>query len=155
MEAANGIWWWKYNIPSGVMGTTRPFFNRRKLVESLNDRGFLIILREPVNRDRPLSMDARYDESFIWKVRALNSTRSWDVFNYNEYVDAWTEVLQAQAEYTSSIETAGLSNLGSLEEEYFKELKTKCYEIKLGNRQEGEGAFKLLTYLRSHLRIPA
>jgi hypothetical protein len=148
IDVVHALFQYNYRMPDFPYKNTRPLYNHRKLVERLEDDGFTVILREPVQRDRPLSMDARYDESFLWRV-GVPGLRSWNMFNFAQYREAWAKIASLIFERNSCEDGSAALSPGSLETEYFKQLKTECYKIKLGNRAEGEGAFKLLSYLRS------
>jgi len=145
------LWEWVSRTSDYPYKNTKPLFNRQKIVERLIDHDYIVHLREPIIRDRPLSIPARYDESFLWKV-GVPGLRVRNVMRFAEYCESWHEISNLIAEHNSSTLDAVQGSLGNIEEEYLKELKSYCAELKHVDRAEGEGAFKLLSHIRQTAR---
>lgn len=132
-----------------IFALTKPLIMRRPMIQQLQDNGYNLTFREPRNYEAPPSMETRYELSSLWEFSFPDRAKVWDLFDYQQHVELQELVTKLIDEEQSLSDGAANASLGSLEDDYLKRLKTKCFEIKLANKQEGEGAFKLLTQVRN------
>jgi len=152
IEVMHAVWRTLYDAQQErIYMLTKPLIVRKPMIEGLQKNGWSLTFREPRNYDAPPSMESRYEAAGLWLVSLPDEARVWNLFVHSEHVALQEHIVSLMADVDSSDEGASLDSLGSTQAEYLRELKTKCFEIKLANRQEGEGAFKLLSILRSTL----
>jgi hypothetical protein len=152
-SVVQAIWDHVYDMPKErIFRNTKPMILRRPLIEELREQGWNLTFREPVRYDAPPSMETRYEAAALWEVSFPDKARVWNCYSLPEYMELQQLVVKLIDEHDSLVEDAVLDSPGSLEGEVLKRLKTRCFEIKLVDRKEGEGAFKLLAFLRGTLR---